>query len=42
VQVNAFRMSFGKGISGISENVAAHPEKGWSQRQQRRRRNTIV
>jgi hypothetical protein len=35
-------MSFGEDVSGISEKVAAHPTKGWSQRQQRNRRNAIV
>jgi hypothetical protein len=34
-------MSFGEGVSGISENVAAHPTKDWWQRQQRSRKNTM-
>jgi hypothetical protein len=32
--MKVFRMNFGGGVSGISENVAAHPRRGWSQRQQ--------
>ena len=34
-------MSFGGGVSGISENVAAHPTRGLSQRQQWSRVNAI-
>jgi hypothetical protein len=32
----------GEGVSGISENVAAHLTKGWSQQQQRSREIAIV
>jgi hypothetical protein len=38
---DGFGMSFAEGFSGISEDAAAHPTKGWSQRQQRSRRNAI-
>jgi hypothetical protein len=37
-----FRMSLWEGVSGKSENVAAHPTRGWSQRQQRSREIVIL
>jgi hypothetical protein len=37
-----FGMSFGEGVSEISRNVAAHPAKGWTKRQQQSRGNAIV